>query len=128
MTMSNHVSEIDVLLAKMFALKRDVLPENRNAVEQYLHEVWTSVTTLTAAFRRVDINEELQRRFEDYTCASEGRLKEDLEAVKYEIDAEDTLALICGPGPIEKVFLFGRRVNSTNRCLLSVSSPYCISS
>ena len=103
--MSDHVTKIDILLAKMFELKRYVLPANRNAVEQYLHHVWTCITSLTAAFRRVHIDDELLRLFERYTSASERRLAENLKTIRYDIDAEDTLALICGPGPIEKVFL-----------------------
>ncbi len=108
--MSDYVAKIDVVLAKMFALKPLVLPANRNAMEQYLYWVWTMVTMLTAAFRRVDVDEQLLRRFEDYTQAEENRLSENLKTAKYDIDAQDTLDLIRGPGRIEKVFPLDYRI------------------
>ncbi|KAI1785580.1 hypothetical protein LXA43DRAFT_1037408 [Ganoderma leucocontextum] len=102
MSMSDYAGKIDVLLAKMFALKGNVLPANRNAMEQYLYYVWTIVTMLTTAFRRVEVDEQLLQRFEDYTRAEEKRLSENLKTAKYDIDAQDTLDLIRGPGRIEK--------------------------
>ena len=105
MSMSDYAAKIDVVLAKMFALKTHLLPANRNAIEQYLFTVWTIVTMLTVAFRRVEIDEQLLHRFEDYTKSEEQRLAENLKTAKYDIDAQDTLDLICGPGRIEKVLL-----------------------
>ncbi|TBU21891.1 hypothetical protein BD311DRAFT_869699 [Dichomitus squalens] len=102
MSMSDYASKIDVLLAKMFALKPHVLPANRNAMERYLWVVWTCVTMLTNAFRRMDVDEALLSKFDDYTKSEENRLLKNLETAKYDIDARDTLELICGPGRIEK--------------------------
>ncbi|PIL29978.1 hypothetical protein GSI_07889 [Ganoderma sinense ZZ0214-1] len=106
MIMSRYAEEIDTLLAKMFALKRDVLPANRNGVDQYLHHVWTCGTTLTAAFRRMPTtgDQELPSldRFQSYTQDCQERLRENLETAKYNIDGESALGRICGPGPIEK--------------------------
>lgn len=107
MSMSDYAAKIDVILAKIFALKAHVLPANRNAMEQYLYYVWTMVTMLTTAFRRVDVDEQLLHRFEEYTLAEEKRLGENLKTTKYDIDARDTLDLIRGPGRIEKVCLVG---------------------
>ncbi|TBU25684.1 hypothetical protein BD311DRAFT_492317 [Dichomitus squalens] len=101
-SMSDYAAKIDVLLAKMFSLKRYALPTNRNAIEQYLGTVWTRISTLTAAFRRVEVDEALLRKFEDYTESEEDRLLRNLETVKYDIDARDTLELIRGPGRVEK--------------------------
>ncbi len=104
--MRSYAEKIDVLLAKMFAIKRDVLPANRNGVDHYLYNVWTRSTKLTAAFGRpTAIDKGLLNRFEDYAQAGQKRLVENLETINYKIDAEDTLTRICGPGPIEKVFL-----------------------
>ena len=111
--MSHYVEEIDVLLAKMFALKRDVLPANRNGVDQYLHHVWTRSTTLTAAFRRPLPSESpLGERFKDYTLACLDHLTENLKTARYTIDGEDALIRVRGPDPIEKVFNANFRVNS----------------
>ena len=116
MSMSDYAEKIDVLLAKMFALKDLVLWVNRKAMEQYLWIVWTSVTMLTNAFRRVDVNEALLSKFDDYTRSEESRLLENLKMVKYNIDERDTLEVICGPGRIEKVLVslcLNERTSST---------------
>ena len=123
MSMSDYAVKIDVVLAKMFALKAHLLPANRNAIEQYLFTVWTIVTMLTAAFRRVEIDEQLLHRFEDYTKSEEQRLAENLKTAKYDIDARDTLDLICGPGRIEKVRLLSPRMSANCLSLLQHVFP-----
>ena len=114
MSMSNYAGKIDVLLAKMFALKPLVLPANRNSVEEYLRYVWKHVTTLTAAFRKVDVDAQLLHKFEDYTQAEESRLLENLKTTKFVIDAQNTLDLIRGPGGIEKVVPSNLSMNDTH--------------
>ena len=94
MSMSDYARKIDFLLAKMFALKPLVLPANHNAMDQYLGTVWTRVTTLTYAFRRVHIDETLLSKFVDYTKSEESRLLENLKMAKYDIDAQGTLIAI----------------------------------
>ncbi len=127
--MSHYVEEIDILLAKMFALKRDVLPANRNGVDQYLHHVWTRSTTLTAAFRRPPVIDKwLLNRFKDYTQDAQKRLTENLKAAKYNIDGEDTLRRICGPEPIEKVFTFDFPLNDPHNVFFSTFSLFYASS
>ena len=121
--MSDYAAKIDIVLAKMFALKTHLLPANRNAIEQYLFTVWTIVTMLTAAFRRVEIDEQLLHRFEDYTKSEEQRLAENLKTAKYDIDARDTLDLICGPGRIEKVFLLSPRMSANGLYFLQHVFP-----
>ena len=104
--MTHYADEIDTLLAKMFAVKRDVLPTNRNGVYEYLHHLWTRITTLTAGFRRSPPvgDKRLLDRFKVYTQACQDRLIGNLEEAEYTICGADTLTDICGPGPIEKVF------------------------
>ncbi|KAI0757704.1 hypothetical protein C8Q80DRAFT_1216217 [Daedaleopsis nitida] len=105
MVMSEYASKMDVILAKMFSLKAHVLPANRSMVEKYLYMVWDRVTLFTAAFRRTPTTDEsLVGRFESYTTAEETRLRRNLETVRYDIDAWDTLELVRGPGRIEKHF------------------------
>ncbi|KAI1785577.1 hypothetical protein LXA43DRAFT_899476 [Ganoderma leucocontextum] len=102
MSMSDYAKKINILLAKMFALRPLVLPANRNEMEKYLSYVWTAVAMLTSAFRRVDVDEQILHHFDDYTQAEEKRLSENLQTVKYIIDTPDTAYLICGLGRIEK--------------------------
>ena len=103
MVMSDYAAKIDVILAKMFSLKAQVLPANRNAVEQYLNIVWTLVTALTSAFRRTPVDESLMNKFESYTKREESRLRQNLTDVRYDFDARDTVDIVRGPGRIEKV-------------------------
>ncbi len=107
MSMSSYAEKIDGSLANMLGIKPQVLPANRDAIDQYLGFVWIIVTKLTAAFRRVYVDEQILHHFEAYTQAEEARLSVNLEDAKYIINAQDTVELICGPGRIETVLSFG---------------------
>lgn len=125
MSMSNYVAKIDILLANMSSLKHHVLPANRNAVEEYLYRVWTVITLLTNAFYRVEVDQQLLHRFEDYTQAEERRLLETLKTMRYTIDdAQKMLHLIRESKNVEKVFVFGHRVlvNIMSDSLFSIYS------
>ena len=90
------------IFAKMFAIRPQIHPANRNAVDKYLQTVWQKLTTLTSSFICTYQSDALQDRFKSYVEEEEQRLREGLETVKYDIDAMDTLLLITGPGRIEK--------------------------
>ncbi|KAM5542287.1 hypothetical protein V8D89_004160 [Ganoderma adspersum] len=83
MAMTHYTDKIDTLLANMFAVK---------------------ITTLTAVFRWSPTvgNKGLLNHFKAYMHACQDRLTDNLERTKYNIDGEDTLSHICGPGSIEK--------------------------
>ncbi|KAI0735979.1 hypothetical protein C8Q76DRAFT_766166 [Earliella scabrosa] len=102
MAMTHYAVQIDSLLEKMFAIKPLVLPANRRFVEKYLDSVWSYVTELTAGFRRAEWSEALRERFQGYVEAEEEKMRDQLEIMRYDIDAADTLLLITGPGRIEK--------------------------
>lgn len=103
MAMSNYAEKIDIILAKMFTLKPDILPANQNSVEQYLHHVWVSVTTLTFAFWQADVNNAVLHCFKEYTHTYQSRLTSRLGKMKFCVNTADAVRLICGPGLIEKV-------------------------
>ena len=103
MAMTHYVIQIDKLLEKMFAIKPLVLPANRRFLERYLDSIWSPVTELTMGFRRASWSAELRERFESYVLVEEERMREQLEDIRYDIDAADTLSLVIGPGRIEKV-------------------------
>ncbi|KAI1785192.1 hypothetical protein LXA43DRAFT_1100597 [Ganoderma leucocontextum] len=79
MTATKYQGMITSICAKMFAIRSQVLPANRHAVDKYLQTVWKNISIL-----------------------GNSRLREGLETVKYDIDAMDTLLLVTGPGRIEK--------------------------
>nr|GAT60452.1 predicted protein [Mycena chlorophos] len=104
-TMTVYATKIRELIAKMFALRTLVLPANRASVNAYLEEIYHGVTSLESGLQPCYINEALQEKFVSYVEAEENRLRGNLEAVDYDLDAMNTLALVTGDGRIER-FIF----------------------
>lgn len=132
-----YAAKIEELLAKMFefsihfgdvlthffrfAILPKVQPINRSFVNDYLSSVYVPVATLRDAVSECIINDALQEKFSSHVEAEEARLRGNLQAVDYDIDAElalfiipgaffliylrDTLILVTGEGRIEKVHL-----------------------
>ncbi|KAI0737618.1 hypothetical protein C8Q80DRAFT_1212220 [Daedaleopsis nitida] len=101
-TATLYRDKINHLFAKMFALKAHIHPAVRSSVDTYLHTVWTGISELTTAIDAYYPSEALREKFQSYIDDEERRLREGLEAVRYDIDAMDTLVLVTGPGRIEK--------------------------
>ena len=87
----------------MFAVLPKVRPENRHAVNGYLLQIYEPVTTLQCSVNACPSNDALRARFKIYVDSEEERLTANLQAVNYDIDEMDTLALVTGPGRIDKV-------------------------
>ncbi|KAJ7129233.1 hypothetical protein C8R44DRAFT_776236 [Mycena epipterygia] len=104
-SMTRYVGKIRDLLAKMFALRLNVLAANRGSVNKYLDSIYHGVTTLHSALNPCYINESLQEKFNSYVEAEETRLRGNLEEISYDIDAPNTLSLITGEGRIERFIL-----------------------
>ncbi|KAJ6515406.1 hypothetical protein C8R45DRAFT_208195 [Mycena sanguinolenta] len=104
-SMARYVGKIKDLLAKMFALRLHVLPANRVSVNKYLESIYHGVTTLHSGLNPCFINDSLQEKFTSYVDAEEARLRGNLEAISYDIDALNTLYLITGEGRIERFLL-----------------------
>ena len=89
----------------MEGVRADVLPPNREAIDDYFTYVWEPVHTLTTAA----LSESLQpgsnvpEKFRSYLEAEEARLDASLKAVGYILESADTLKLITGVGRTEKV-------------------------
>ncbi|KAJ7093996.1 hypothetical protein B0H15DRAFT_905027 [Mycena belliarum] len=103
--LQSYANKINALLAKIFAILPRILPVNKSSVNSYLDSIYYQVYTLTASVNACIVNEALQERFALYTAAEEARLKSNLEAVHYDIDALDTLALVTGEGRIDRFVL-----------------------
>ncbi|KAJ7093941.1 hypothetical protein B0H15DRAFT_147115 [Mycena belliarum] len=104
-SMSIYAVKIRELIAKMFALRTLVLPANRTAVNSYLETIYNGVTSLESGLAACYVNDALQEKFSSYVEAEEARLRGNLEAVDYDLDAANTLTLVTGQGRIER-FLF----------------------
>ncbi|KAJ7291055.1 hypothetical protein C8J57DRAFT_208463 [Mycena rebaudengoi] len=104
-SMSVYAVKIRELIAKMFALRTLVLPANRTSVNSYLEAIYNGVTSLESAVNPCFVNEGLQEKFNSYVEAEEARLRGNLEAVDYDLDAANTLSLVTGDGRIERFIL-----------------------
>lgn len=103
MTLIDYADKIHIILAKMFAILPTIKPENRNAVNDYLQTVYHQVVTLKDGLYECPSNDALRMKFKSYVDSEEERLRLNLKTVDFDIDALDTLALVTGPGRIEKV-------------------------
>ncbi|KAJ7771114.1 hypothetical protein DFH07DRAFT_241844 [Mycena maculata] len=104
-SMAGYVGKIRELLAKMFALRLRVLPPNRGYVNKYLDSIYHGVTSLHSGLNPCYVNEGLQRKFTSYIEAEEARLRGNLEAISYDIDALNTVFLVTGHSRIERFLL-----------------------
>ncbi len=97
-----------------------VLPANRDAVITYLrHETIFQIDKLLQSTHDPPPNAyksmELLRLTQEFIAIREQRLQDNLEAVLYDIDAENTVSLLTGPGRIERVSKLFRFINLANQ-------------
>lgn len=107
-SVSTYKNKIYLLVQKMFGLVDKVLPSNRRIVDDYLsHFSFWRIDLLLRSTHSTShsgqTDHELVRVTEAYTAAEEERLSRNLESVAFEIDTSATVALITGPGRIERV-------------------------
>ncbi|KAI9068321.1 hypothetical protein FKP32DRAFT_1754486 [Trametes sanguinea] len=106
MTTASYKEEILRLMGTMFSLERHILQANLRGVQMYLSSVWQVISLLVTALNGPwNQPNTLKAHFQDYVAAEEQRILEGLETVRYDIDAEDTLGLVLGPGRVEKSLL-----------------------
>ncbi|KAK0462478.1 uncharacterized protein EV420DRAFT_1265318 [Desarmillaria tabescens] len=106
-SLNQYKKKIRMILSTMYSTFPHVLPANREAVVLYLqHDAIYQVDKLLQSTRDLPPNasesSELRRLTEAYTQSEEARLMRNLEDVLYDIDAKSTVALITGPGRIER--------------------------
>ncbi|RDX47112.1 hypothetical protein OH76DRAFT_1527023 [Lentinus brumalis] len=105
--MCTYRDKINVIIAKMFFLRRSIRLVDQEVLDIYLAGVHREAETLTRAFRPepVSVPPGLAKLFQERGDNVEGRLRKGLETVRYLIDAPDTLSLIIGPERVEeKIF------------------------
>jgi hypothetical protein len=82
------------------------LPSNRTIVDLYLeHPTLRILDLLLHSVRPFtgNIDSSLLQKIQGYVEREEAKMERNLESVRFEIDAPDTLALIVGEGHIERV-------------------------
>ena len=102
MTCTTYCVKIEEIFDAMIRLSYEVLPENREAIKEYIQIVWPVVTTFVESVNRGG-PEELRSKFESYVAAEEKKLRRNFEEMRYKIDGPDTVRVIAGEGRAEIV-------------------------
>lgn len=103
---SQYVDKIKELLSKMRVAIPRVHPRNRRAVDNYFNIWWWCAFLLLGMPEHGRPEAEFSTppdRFQEYIDLEEQRIRGNLEKIKYDIDASDTLSLVLGSGRLEKV-------------------------
>jgi hypothetical protein len=97
---------------------RRVLHTNRVVVDAYLSDpVFVKLDLLIRSVApTVNHDAELERRMSPYVQREEERMEQNLKAVAFDIDDQNTLSLITGPGRIERVRVNISHGYSGSRC------------
>ncbi|KAF5344487.1 hypothetical protein D9758_014131 [Tetrapyrgos nigripes] len=98
--------KIGAMLNKMNALLDDMLPVNRPFVDRYLDHmlILDQILSSTAPAKKDTLDIRLIEKAEAYMKTEEARMERKLDALQYNIDAQDTLALIIGRSQIDRNF------------------------
>jgi len=103
-TIATHAVRIRGIFDEMYSLLPRVKEENRAQAVSYLNAVWSPIITIGHSLQPGSLPEMLSRRFKSYAKSEMGRVRKDLDVIKYQIDGLDTLSLVVGTGRIEKSF------------------------
>jgi hypothetical protein len=123
---TKYCVEIEDIFHQMSLLKDSVgiiMPGNRGYINSYIDVIWDVVTALTSSIDRYDAAPSwLMEKYKAYNERQEEVLAKRLEEIRYDIDDIDTVRLIVGGDPIEKVSLYTPFVP----CL--TGAPWCSTS
>ena len=101
MTCTSYCVKIEEIFDAMIRLSYEVLPQNQQAISDYINRVWRLVTVFVQSIRRVGWDP--RPEFESYVAAEESRVQRGFEEFKYQIDGSDTIQFVCGEGRLEMV-------------------------
>lgn len=104
-TACKYRDKIHSLFAHIFSLRSTIKAENRYWVDYYLRTVWPVAFELTQSLRSPDVAEHIEDKFSAFAQYEEERMMKNLEDIRFDIDALDTVYVVAGPGRIEKVSL-----------------------
>jgi hypothetical protein len=95
---------------KLLILCSSNLPANRYKMDEYMNsEPFTRIDILLRSLQSLESHSsdsKLKQIIDAYSFSEETRLQENLESVAYDIDTPGTVALVTGPGRIERVSTF----------------------
>ena len=111
-TSAKYGAQILELFNHLFSIRSTLLPENRYWADYYLKNVWPVAFELIKSFRSANIPDHIEAKFKDYAEYEENRIRKNLEDIRFDIDALDTVYVVAGPGRIEKVSIFSKKQTS----------------
>lgn len=100
---SRYGEKVLGLLNHLFAIRDELLPENRYWADYYLRSVWPVAFELVKALRPANVPEHVEGKFQAFADLEEERIRQNLSDIRFDIDALDTVYVVAGPGRIEKV-------------------------
>lgn len=87
-----------------------LLPINRKLGDLYAYNLWAQLSRLVVSPPTWDIPDDIIDKFDEYVKLEENRIAANLEKLKYNIDAPNTVNMIVGSGTrVEKVGVFFSR-------------------
>jgi hypothetical protein len=108
------------LIPRMLRAAKRVLPTNRAAVDRYLASYnLRSMEWIVNGVSESHDDVSLLEKFQVYVDEEEARLESMLKSFEYEIDAQNSLMLITGPGRIEQVRFRRAHIMSGNSHITS---------
>jgi hypothetical protein len=109
LTLQYYFTRIQVLLARIGRLTRDLSPANNFVVDYFVNDCWPNYSLdqilagVSTGLEGVGRDALLFERFKDYVDEEEAKMKKKLKSVKYCLDAQNTLQIVIGSGRLEKV-------------------------
>ena len=102
---TKYVEKIRRIMGLMYGLRSRVLSKNRFDVDYYLSKVWPTIVDLSEGLQESELPEELHERFLPFMEHEEALIRRNLQDIRFDIDALDTVYVVAGQGRIEKVII-----------------------
>lgn len=102
--MTRYRELAQLYMRDIYATLQNLLPINKNYGNAYLFSFWSLLSRLVVSPPAWDIPDDLIDKFDIYVKLEEDRISANLEKLKYNIDAPNTVKMIVGSGArVEKV-------------------------
>ena len=97
-------------------------------VDEYLHDVWVDAVKIIESLQPAKpVLGHFEHKFQDYVTFEEERIMKNLEGIRYNVDALDTVSAVTGPGRLENVRLSNNVSFSRFPDMLSAYFPVTVS-
>ena len=100
MICTSYCIKIEEISDAIIRLADEVLPENRQGVNEYISTVWNRVMVWVGSINREGGTGELSK---SHVIAEEAKLHRSLGEMLYNVDSFPTLKLVTGNGRVETV-------------------------